>query len=205
MEPSYATIDKVTVRSDSSGVDLEVTLHPVGQKTNVRLGFAYEGAGFGLFVLPEVGDEVVCVFPGGDINSGVAIARMPNKLDSIPSGVGHDKILLVGKDGHDLDVTINGDVTMNVTGSADVIAEGAATLKSSSGAVKTEGATIGTVKAPSVVLGAGGGSEKTLATSDLIAWLEDHIHQGVTPGAGNSGTPTAAPGVSCLTTATKAD
>lgn len=211
MEPSYATIDKVTVRDDGSGVDLNVTLQPSGQKTNARLGFAYEGAGFGLFVLPEVADEVLVVFTGGDINAGVVVARMPNKIDNLPAGVGSDKILLVGKSGHNLDVTINGnasfkvtgDTSINTTGKVDVTSGGNATIKASGNAtveatgtadVKAGGAA--TITSPSSIglsapnVSGGNGSSKALSTIDIMAIFNNHVHNGVEAGGSNSGAPT---------------
>lgn len=220
MTPSNATIDKVTVRSDSSGVDLDLTLHPSGKKTNARLGFAYEGSGFGLFVLPEIGDEVVVIFTNDDINSGIVVARMPNKFDSIPAGVGHDKILLVGKPGHNLDVTINGNVSMvvtgntsiNTTGNVDVESGGNSTVKAG-GNAKVDAAANASVKAgaaadvtaPAVTLGNGAGGEQEMATAAFYNWVITHTHSGVQSGLDNSGAPATPPPANSLTSTTKAN
>jgi len=220
MTPSNATIDKVTVRTDNSGVDLDLTLHPSGKKTNARLGFAYEGSGFGLFVLPEIGDEVVVIFTNDDINSGIVVARMPNKFDYVPAGVGHDKILLVGKPGHNLDITINGNVSMVVTGDTSidttgnvdvqsggdstVTAGGNATVEAAANASVKAGAAAD-VTAPAVTLGNGAGGEQAMATAAFYNWVLTHTHSGTEPGPGNSGAPTTPPPADSLTSTTKAN
>lgn len=212
MTPSNATIDKVTVRSDSSGVDLDLTLHPSGKKTNARLGFAYEGSGFGLFVLPEIGDEVVVIFTNNDINSGIVVARMPNKFDSIPAGVGHDKILLVGKPGHNLDVTINGNVSMKVTGNTNIDTSGNVEVKSggtakvdATGNATVLSAASANVTAPAVTLGNGAGGEQEMATAAFYNWVITHTHNGVSSGLDTSGAPATPPPANSLTSTTKAN
>ncbi len=212
MTPSNATIDKVTVRSDSSGVDLDLTLHPSGKKTNARLGFAYEGSGFGLFVLPEIGDEVVVIFTNNDINSGIVVARMPNKFDSIPAGVGHDKILLVGKPGHNLDITINGNVSMKVTGNTNIDTSGNVEVKSggtakvdATGNATVQSAASANVTAPAVTLGNGAGGEQEMATAAFYNWVITHTHSGVQSGLDTSGAPATPPPANSLTSTTKAN
>ncbi len=212
MTPSNATIDKITVRSDSSGVDLDLTLHPSGKKTNARLGFAYEGSGFGLFVLPEIGDEVVVIFANDDINSGIVVARMPNKFDSIPAGVGHDKILLVGKPGHNLDVTINGNVSMKVTGNTNIDTSGNVEVKSggtakvdATGNATVQSAASANVTAPAVTLGNGAGGEQEMATAAFYNWVITHTHSGVQSGLDTSGAPATPPPANSLTSTTKAN
>lgn len=160
---SYATIDKVNVRPDKSGVDLDLTLQPTNKKSNARLGFAYEGTGFGLFVLPEVGDEVFVVFPGGDINAGCVVSRMTNTIDSIPAGVDHTRILLVGKGGHKLDATINANAEINITGdceitvggTANITADGNCKVESTAGTTEVKSASKVSVTAPEIECGTG--------------------------------------------------
>lgn len=110
---SYALVEKVIVAEDKSGVDLEIALQPSGKKATARLGWDYIGNGFGLFVLPEVGDEVLTIFADGDISQGVVVKRLSNRVDKVPDGIAATKVLIVTKGDHDVDITVDGTVTLN--------------------------------------------------------------------------------------------
>ncbi len=110
---SYALIDEVIIEEDKSGVDLNLTLQPSGKKASARLGWDYVGNGFGLFVLPEIGDEVLVIFADGDITQGVVVKRLSNRIDQVPEGISAEKILIVTKQEHDVEVTVAGSVTLN--------------------------------------------------------------------------------------------
>jgi len=110
---SYALITKVTVADDKSGVELDLTLQPSGKNGTARLGWEYIGNGFGLFILPEIDDEVLVVFADGDVTQGVVVKRLSNRVDQVPDGISATKVLIVAKPDHDVDITVAGKVTVN--------------------------------------------------------------------------------------------
>jgi len=123
---SVAIVDEIIIEKDE--ILLKVTLHPTGEKPLVRMNWIYAGNGFGLYILPEIEDEVLCVFPNGDLNRGVCILRFNNAIDKIPEKVAQDKFLMITKAGHnveiditegDVEIHVKGDITLNVEGTVN--------------------------------------------------------------------------------------
>jgi uncharacterized Zn-binding protein involved in type VI secretion len=160
---SLALVKKIIVESDE--VLLEVELVPTGETPLVRMSWDYEGKGFGLYVLPEVDDEIFCLFPNGDLNSGICIKRLNNGIDTIPNGVGPNKILLVTKSGHNIEIIIpEGNINLTMTGTANVNITGNVNLSITgdvsadiTGNLNISSGGPATIDAPSITL-AGGGS-----------------------------------------------
>lgn len=129
---SVALIKDIIVDKDE--ILYKVELQPTGENPLVRAGWDYEGNGFGLYVLPEIDDEVLCIFPNNDINRGVCIKRLNNGIDKVPAGVVSNKIILIAKEGYSIDATIKGgNITVGVQGNVNLTA---------SGTVNVNGATI---------------------------------------------------------------
>lgn len=59
-------------------------LHDDVQSHWARLAQPYAGPGRGTFILPEVGDEVACVFLGGDPNHCCVLGGLWNGQDDVP-------------------------------------------------------------------------------------------------------------------------
>lgn len=123
---SLALVDSITVDEDE--VLLRVTLQPTGEQPTIRMAFDYVGNGFGMYVLPQEQDEIVCIFPNGDLNRGICIKRLNNGVDKHPEKgekdefgkLSSEKILLIGGDGFNVDVIIKGDVKLCVHGKVDL-------------------------------------------------------------------------------------
>ena len=123
---SLALVDSINIEEDE--VLLRVTLQPTGEQPTVRMAFDYVGNGFGMYVLPQEQDEIVCIFPNGDLNRGICIKRLNNGVDKHPEKgekdefgkLSSEKILLIGGDGFDVNVIIKGDVKLCVHGKVDL-------------------------------------------------------------------------------------
>lgn len=113
-----ALVNTITINEDE--VILNVTLQPSGESPNVRMSFDYVGNGWGMYTLPEIGDEVLCVFPSGDLNRGICIKRLNNGVDRIPNGISQDNILLITKENISVNVIIKGTLNLKVTGHVEV-------------------------------------------------------------------------------------
>jgi hypothetical protein len=120
LHTSYATVLKVLRAQDRRGITLEVALQPGKHRARVRLAWDYIGDGFGAVRAPHPGDEVLCVFPGKDINAGIATKVLSNKGRRLPVGIegqwDGSQILTVYEKGKRLDTTIqHGNVELHVT------------------------------------------------------------------------------------------
>lgn len=141
---SIALIEEIIIEKDE--VLLKVCLQPTGEKPMVRMSWSFCGNGFGLYILPEVGDEIVCVFPNGDLNRGICISRLTNGVDKIPSDVIAEQILLITKSGYNIKITIqdgdvnliiNGDVTASIQGNVNLDIAGNTIITTASMAINT--------------------------------------------------------------------
>lgn len=123
---SVALVDSVMIEEDE--VLLRVTLQPTGEQPTIRMGFDYVGNGFGMYVLPNEKDEILCMFPNGDLNRGICVKRLNNGVDKHPEKgekgdfgkLSSEKILLIGGDGFKVDIIINGDVKACVYGDVNL-------------------------------------------------------------------------------------
>lgn len=134
---------------------------------------------YGFTSVPLAGAHpVVVLAPFGNRAQALAIA-----VDDVryrPSGSAPGDVVIYDSRGTKihlkagvLDVTVAGNLTINVSGTAKIVA-------------------------PAVELG--DGTLRKLCDERLIAYLATHVHSGVTPGVGNTGTPTAVPAVDTHTT-----
>lgn len=123
---SLALVDSVRIEEDE--VLLRVTLQPTGEQPTIRMAFDYVGNGFGMYILPQEQDEILCLFPNGDLNRGICVKRLNNGIDKHPENgekdefgkLSSEKILLVGGDGFKVDIIIKGDVKACVHGHVDL-------------------------------------------------------------------------------------
>jgi len=107
MLPQLGLIKSLSIEEDGIFCEVELPAERNGAGDVVtigcRLALTYCGASWGLVTEPEVGDEVVVAVPRGDIaEGGVIIGRMPTEEDTLPSGVGSGRVLLVVKPGAEL-------------------------------------------------------------------------------------------------------
>jgi len=86
----------------------------------VRMGYGYAGKGFGVYILPEPGIEVLCIFPGADLNQGIAVCRLNNGVDTIPEGITQENVLIIVNQDHNVNINIKGDVLLHVEGRVNI-------------------------------------------------------------------------------------
>jgi uncharacterized protein involved in type VI secretion and phage assembly len=155
----------------------KVALQPSGVETGwLPVGADWMGNGWGMFAPPGVGAMVEVDFVGDDFDVGIVGKRLFNNEDvalSVPAGEfwlvhqsgAYFKLTNDGKgsfsDGHGADITVNGDGSISSSGRWSHTGDFNAT---------------GTVTGQTDVQG-GGKS------------LKGHIHSGVQPGLGDTGTP----------------
>lgn len=81
---SLAIVQSVVV--DTDGAFCDVLLVPSNRLHTARLGAAYAGSGWGLFLPPLVDDEVVVLAPDGDPSAGlVIVSRLWSQVDAPPT------------------------------------------------------------------------------------------------------------------------
>lgn len=137
---SVALVKDIIIDNDE--VLYKVELQPTLETPLVRASWDYVGNGFGMYVLPEIEDEILCLFPNGDMNRGICIKRLNNGIDKIPSGIVSNKIILIAKEGYSVDATIKGgNVNITVEGNINVEASGIVNIKAE-GNVNVDGANI---------------------------------------------------------------
>lgn len=170
------------------------------------------GNGFGLLTPPNIGDQVIVNFVGNSKQVGYVVGALFNDVDIAPETEAggfymihqSGSFLKFTKDGKvnlngaaeidmktpkiniittgNVDLTVGGNLTSVVQGSATIKANGAATLSSTTSA---------SVTAPSVTLGDGTSTTGGLTKYDeLKAYIDNHVHKGVSSGIEESGTPT---------------
>ncbi|MCC6546210.1 hypothetical protein IT570_03490 [Candidatus Sumerlaeota bacterium] len=120
---AIATVNKGGVRilSSANAIILNCTIQPLGTVVDLRLfmpyvggGTAETGGGFGMTVLPKEGDEVVAMFPQGDINLGIAMWGLFNGVDKLPKGTAEGLILVEGRPGENVRMHIRGNVSLEI-------------------------------------------------------------------------------------------
>lgn len=74
-------------------VQVELIMGEKGKKTTgwVRVMQPYAGASFGTYFLPEIDTEVVIGFVNGDVNEGIVLGCLWNKVDKIPEDIANEK------------------------------------------------------------------------------------------------------------------
>ncbi|GMB00929.1 phage baseplate assembly protein V [Pelosinus sp. IPA-1] len=81
----------------------------------IRVGSQYVGAGWGLYALPHVGDEVLVIFPNGDLNNGIVACRLYSE-ECDPAPQEGDSLTLVHESGSILRFDKAGNVTLEAKG-----------------------------------------------------------------------------------------
>lgn len=202
--PQLATISSY----DASNHAVKVILQPVDpeigeQESNwMPLGAIGIGNGWGVAVGPQIDDQVLVVYEGGDFSSGTIVARVfsvAQQAPVVPSG----EIWAVHQTGAfikmvtsgDIDVstpgnlnaTVAGNMTANVAGNANTTATQANVTASQSASVT----------APTIKLGASGQTLLQFVTSAFMALFNSHTHPD--PQGGNTLQPNQQMGSSHLT------
>lgn len=115
-------VEEVKILPSKNAVLLEVEVVPAGWKATVRLLVPYLGMGHAAVAVPRPGDEVVCLFPGGDINMGYGFWGPFNGVDKVPEDAAEDRILIDGRPGDNLKVHIRSysDVRIDDTEKTDI-------------------------------------------------------------------------------------
>lgn len=114
---AYATVDKVHVEDE--GVLCDVTLD-TGEETVARLLLDFGGDDHGSYTTPAVGQQVLCLLLGGDVNECILLGRLTTTRQPPPAGVGPDTHLYRSRNGQNYDGTTRGDATHRATGTARV-------------------------------------------------------------------------------------
>lgn len=92
--------------------------NPDGTYTNtivgpLRICAPYAGAGFGLPIMPQVGDEVLVVYHGGKLNDGYVVGRLFGP-DDLPPAFNNGEFKMVHASGSSLLYDVAGNVTIAV-------------------------------------------------------------------------------------------
>ena len=148
------------------------------------LGTAGIGNGWGIAIGPEIGDQVLVVFPEGDFSSGVVVARMYSVAQP-PPVVAHGEIVIQHSSGALLRFNADGSITLTAPGNLNVTA--AAT--NITGPVNITGNLVvnGTVSGTSTIT-----APSVNGTTDVQFGGHSgvsHVHSGVQGGPSNTGAP----------------
>lgn len=168
---------KVTVQADPEAEVIESNWMPLG-----AIGI---GAGWGVAVGPQIGDQVLVVFEHGDYSSGSIVGRyFSTSQPAIPVPPG--EIWAVHQSGSFLKLVTSGDMDINSAGNANITVTGnaAITAKICSIAASVSAA----ITAPAITLGASGQSLLGFVTSAFVSLFNGHSHISEAPGS-----PTSAP------------
>ncbi len=158
---------------------VKVMLQPENVESNwMPLGTEAVGSSWGIAVGPQIGDMVVVVFPEGDFNSGVVMARLYS-TQQLPPVVNSGEMVIQHSSGSFLKFNADGSITLNGAGNLNITAPAV----NITGPVNVTGpiTATGTIQAPTVV----GTTNVTFGGKSGIA----HTHGGVQTGAGNTGAP----------------
>jgi phage baseplate assembly protein gpV len=209
--PQFATISSY----DQSNHAVKVILQPVDPEVGeeesnwMPLGAIGIGNGWGVAVGPQIGDQVLVIYEGGDFSSGTIVARVfsvAQQAISVPPGeiwAAHQSgsfIKLVTSGDIDvstagnLNATVAGNMTSTVTGNANVTATGSATIKAASAVLQ----------AASIKLQNSGSALLNLLNSAFSTWAQNHVHSNGNGGA-NTGVPTTTPAASTQTSIVQAE
>ena len=144
------------------GYLLTCRTRPGDQEVQARLQFPGARGGLGIFWPVAVDDEVLVVFPDGEINRAIAIPGVSSSQAKPPDDWGNDTIRIEG--GADLDVEIVADgVRLGTATATDPVAL-KSLVEAQLAALKT--AITGAV----VVAGDGGASLKSTLLAALSSW-----------------------------------
>lgn len=85
----------------------------------IRVSSQYVGAGWGMYSLPHVGNEVLVIFPNGDLNNGIVDCKLYSEECDPAPGEG-DCLTLVHESGSVLRFDRAGNVTLEAKGSLNL-------------------------------------------------------------------------------------
>lgn len=209
--PVHATISSY----DAGNHAVKVTIEPTDPDTHptesnwMPLGAIGIGNGWGVAVGPQIGDQVMVVFEGGDFSSGTIVARIfsvAQQAPAVPSGeiwavhsTGSFVKLVTDGDidvstAGNLNATVAGNMSSTVSGNASVTATGSATIKAASAVVQ----------AASIKLQNAGSALQNLLNSLFAQWATTHVHSNGNGGA-NTGAPVTPPPASGQTSIVQAE
>jgi phage baseplate assembly protein gpV len=193
--PRLATISSY----DASNHAVKVTVQPVDPVVGpidsnwMPLGAIGIGNGWGVAVGPQIGDQVMVVYEGGDFSSGTIVARIfsvAQQAPAVPSG----EIWALHKTGSFVKLVTNGDVNVNTAGNLNATVAGNMTATVTGNASITAqiasivAQTSAAITAPLIKLGANGQSLLSFVTDAMVAFFNGHTHTSTSPG-----TPTSNP------------
>jgi len=101
----------VEMRNGQQDVLVDVTLLPSGDQETARVGAAYAGNGFGLYMPLHADDEVLVLAPSGDPDQGLVISqRLWSPADPPPQAVADnpEDVTLVVESGKNLRLNVQG-------------------------------------------------------------------------------------------------
>lgn len=193
---------------DASNHAVKVILQPVDpelgeQESNwMPLGAIGIGNGWGVAVGPQIGDQVLVVYEGGDFSSGTIVARVfsvAQQAPAVPSG----EIWAVHSTGSFVKLVTNGDIDVNTAGNLNATVAGNMTA-SVTGNANTNAAQANvtasqsaSVTAPTIKLGSTGQTLLQFVTSAFVSLFNGHTHPD--PQGGSTLAPTQQMGNSHLT------
>lgn len=184
--PRLATISGYDAASHAVKVQLQPADPVTGpQDSNwMPLGAIGIGNGWGVAVGPQIGDQVLVVFEGGDFSSGTIVARIfsvEQPAPAVPSG----EIWAVHSSGGYLKLTNDGKVGLN--GQAEVDVTAPTVNITATGNVSVQAGGTASVTAPSIQLGSTGQTLYQFVTSLFMNLFNNHTHPD--PQGGNTDAP----------------
>jgi phage baseplate assembly protein V len=212
LSDKVSTLTGIVTNYDPNKYAVKVTLQPDGVKTGyIPLAAYWVGNGWGLFMPPNIGDQISVTFEDGNLNAGFAESRFYNAANvpvSVPSG----EFLLQHKTGSllhfknngsvefdshtDMVLNVGGKLNATVTGDLQATVSGNMKLDASSGTAEITATTL-TVNGKLAVTGTSALQSDVTVTGTLTAStdvktgtisLKNHTHTSASPG-----TPTSPP------------
>lgn len=86
----------------------------------IRVGSQYVGVGWGLHILPHIGNEVLVNFPNGDLNNGIVVCKLFSE-ECDPAPQEGDNLTLVHESGSVLRFDRAGNVTLEAKGNLTLL------------------------------------------------------------------------------------
>lgn len=174
-----------------------------------RVAVAFAGSNYGAFMLPDVGEEVVVVFSGGDVRYPIVVGALWTGAHDLPDELAGDKVdrwTLTGKDGTRIAIVEEGASQAKVeietpngakatltdqSGGEITLTVGSNTLTMDTSGVSIETAGEFSIQASTMTINSGsvtvtsGTSDFSGATSSASHQTSSVVSASYTPGAGN--------------------
>lgn len=212
---------------DASSYSVKVTLQPDGQSTGwLPLASPWVGNGWGLFLAPAIGEQVIVDFQEANHEAGIAMLRLYDRRNR-PLNVPSTEAWLVDARGSFIKLTVDGKLLLNgnteidmtaptlhitTTGDANLVVGGNvnATITGNliaqiGGALTATVTGIASLYASAINLGASAGDTlKKLVNDVFITLYNAHVHTNGNAGA-NTGAPTVLAGATHKTSTVSAE